>query len=401
MGVNSPSGMAEYQKINSLSMLESYCAELADEELVAFDTEFVSEDRYRPELCLIQVATRSSCAIIDPMVVGDTSPFWNFLATTKNIVIAHAAREEIRFCHRYAGRPVANLFDVQLAAGFTGVEYPASLATLVQKFAGRTVSKGETRTDWRRRPLTQHQLDYAIQDVLFLPDMYSSLFKSICDLGRESWLKEETASIQVRIAEVESNESWHRTTGASNLPARQMAIVRSVWRWRDTLAKQLDQPPRRILRDDLIVELARRGSADVRRIRAIRGFERRNIQNEMDNIGEAIREALALSDAELPRRFQGGRRFQSPVLTQFLSTAIGSVCRKHQVAPAIVGNSDDVRDLLAYEIDGREGRKPALLEGWRAEVVGNSFRELLAGKLTLRVTDIHGDEPLEFFRVEE
>ncbi len=390
----------DFERIHTRKSLDEYCAHLANQELIAFDTEFVSEDRYRPDLCLIQVATPSGCAIIDPMVVGDTTPFWEFLAQTSKTVVAHAAREEIRFCFRYTGRPIANLFDVQLAAGFLGLEYPASLSTLLQKLLGVSVSKGETRTDWRRRPLTSHQLDYAVQDVAYLPKMFELLKQSIADLHRTEWLKEETDQLQADIAAAETNESWRRVAGATNLPPRQMAIVRAIWRWREDIARQINQPPRRVLRDDLIIELARRGTSDERRIRSIRGMERRNLTPQITILCNVIEEANRLADHELPRRVYGGRKFQSAVLTQFLSTAIGSVCRQHQVAPAIVGNSDDFRDLLAYEVEGPAGELPALLRGWRAEVVGRSFHDLLNGKLAIRVANVRADQPLEFIRIE-
>src|SRR5690606_26737123 len=145
--------------------LEALCAEIAQCRFVGFDTEFVSEDSYRPELCLIQVAFGDRLAIIDPYRVETTDPFWEVLAEPGRIVIAHAAREEIRFCYRFSGKPIAGLFDTQLAAGFVGMEYPASLATLVQRLVGKTLPKGETRTNWRHRPLTPDQITYALHDV--------------------------------------------------------------------------------------------------------------------------------------------------------------------------------------------------------------------------------------------
>ncbi len=281
------------------------------------------------------------------------------------------------------------------------MEYPASLATLLQRVLGVSVSKGETRTDWRRRPLSHHQLEYAVQDVAYLPQMYTKIQKDIESAQRGSWLNEEIERLQQDIYEAENHESWRRVSGAANLQPRQMAIVRAIWRWREDIARGSNQPPRRILRDDLIIELARRGTSDERRIRSIRGMERRNLSPQVTILSEVIREALELPDNELPRRIFGGRKFQSPVLTQFLSTAIGSICRRHQVAPAIVGNSDDFRDLLAYEIEGGKGPIPALLNGWRAEVVGKSFRDLLAGKLAIRVADVRSEQPLEFIAIPE
>jgi ribonuclease D len=397
VNLDQPIRKNDYRSVNSPQALRQYCDELSREDLIAFDTEFVSEDRYRPQLCLIQVATKSERAIIDPFVSGDTTPFWELLTSSKGIVVAHAAREEIRFCQRYTRRNIPNLFDVQLAAGFMGMEYPASLSTLVQRIVGRSLSKGETRTDWRRRPLTKDQLDYAVQDVVYLPTMYHRIREGIDRLGRRSWLDEESLVFQEHLHQSENEDGWRRMSGASSLAPRQMAIVRSLWRWRESLARELDQPPRRILRDDLLIELARRESAQANKIRSIRGMERRALQDRIEQMALAIQTALELPESALPRRVFGTRKVSAPVLTQFLSTVIGSICRQHQIAPAIVGNSDDVRDLLAYELEDQRGTVPNLLRGWRGMVVGKSFRDLLSGRLAIRVADTNAEQPLEFF----
>ena len=158
----------EYESINSFDALKDYCAQIEQADVIAFDTEFVSEDRYRPELCLVQVAVNGKLAIIDPYKMEHTDPFWDLLSTPGRTVLAHAAREESRFCYRFSGKPIAGLFDTQLAAGFVGMEYPASLGNLVNRLVGKTLPKGETRTNWRHRPLTADQLHYALHDVVDL-----------------------------------------------------------------------------------------------------------------------------------------------------------------------------------------------------------------------------------------
>src|SRR5207244_2461404 len=135
---------------------------------IAFDTEFVSEDSYRPDLCLVQVAAAGKLAVIDPHAVEDLAPFWNLLAAEGHETIVHAGREEFRFCRRAIGRRPARLFDIQLAAALIGLEYPAAYGTLISRLLGQRLGKGETRTDWRKRPLTPVQLEYALQDVIYL-----------------------------------------------------------------------------------------------------------------------------------------------------------------------------------------------------------------------------------------
>ncbi len=390
--------MVNYESIETQTHLVEFCERIAKESVIGFDTEFVSEDCYRPELCLIQIAAGKHLAVVDPYAVDDTQPFWDLLCTPGRTVVAHAAREEIRFAYRFTGRPIAGLFDTQLAAGFTGIEYPASLGTLVKSIVGVTLPKGETRTNWRHRPLTEDQLTYALHDVTNLAEMHQKILADIEKLDRVAWVDEETERLQNKVIDAEESENWQRVSGSSGLKPRQLEIVRQLWRWREEIARSNDRLPRRVMRDDLIVELAKRGSSDPRKIRHIRGLERRNFQDQYDAIAEAIAEGLRTPDDDLPKRARGRARTASPMLSQFLSTAIACISRQHKLSPAIVGNSDDVKDLLAYELAPRRGtEKPALLLGWRGDIVGASFKKILNGKLAIRVADVTENQPLEFF----
>lgn len=391
----------QYESINTISELNDLCRDLVDSSVIGFDTEFVSEDRYRPELCLIQVATADRVALIDPFKIDDTSVFWELLAEPGRVVIAHSAREEVRFCYRAIGKPIAGLFDTQLAAGFVGLEYPASLATLVQRLVGKTLPKGETRTNWRNRPLSPEQLSYAASDVTDLEAMYEELSDRVGKLQRHVWLEEETACFQEKVIAGESGENWRRVSGSSGLNPRQLETIRQLWLWREEQARVADRLPRRVLRDDLLVELARRGSADVRRIRSVRGMERRGLSAQYESIAAAIQTALKTPDEELPRKSKGMRRIVSPMLSQFLSTSIACISRQHKLAPSIVGNAEDVRELLGYELDPRQhDGLPSLLQGWRGEIVGEPFRQLLSGELAIRVADVREPQPLEFIATE-
>ncbi len=386
-----------YESPNTVAELEQFCREIAAYDRIGFDTEFVSEDTYRPQLCLIQVVAGDRLAIIDPLVVDDTTSFWNLLTEPGRIVIAHAAREEARFCIRFTGKPIAGLFDTQLAAGFVGMEYPASLGTLVQRLVNKTLPKGETRTNWYRRPLTPDQITYALSDVTDLFQMHEQLAAMAVKLNRTSWLDEETGIFQQKIIDAETRENWRRVSGASGLNPRQLETVRQIWLWRESRARELDRLPKRILRDDLLVELARKGSADLQKIRSIRGMERRGFNDQYEAIALAVETALKTPDEDLPRRPRGTRRVVSPMLSQFLSTSIACISRQHKLAPPIVGNADDVRELLGYELDRREGEsEPSLLKGWRGEIVGKTFRRILAGELAIRVADVTENQPLEF-----
>jgi len=370
--------------------------------MIAFDTEFVSEDTYRPELCLVQVAAPRHLAVIDPYAVEDFRPFWELLARGPHETIVHAGREELRFCRLATNRRPHAMFDVQIAAAIVGLDYPASYGTLLQRILGEQLEKGETRTNWRQRPLSARQLEYALQDVTHLLPLRKHLGEQIDRCGRTDWMRSEMSDWQEEVERAESAERWRRVSGIAGLSPRQLAIVREVWHWRDQTAAHRDWPPRRVLRDDLIVELAKRQTSDPKRIKAVRGMERGDIQRIMPALVECIQRALALPDRNCPGKGMRSSRPQLSVLGQFLYTALGCICREAKVAPSLVGTVEDLRDLIAYRLGfaSDESQPPRLARGWRAGVVGKSIDEFLDGKMAIRVDNPRNEDPLNFVRID-
>lgn len=389
-----------YEYLSSDQALADFCRSHAGVDLIAFDTEFVSEDTYGPELCLIQVAAGRELAVIDPLELSDLAPFWQWLAEPGHETVVHAGREEFRFCLSAIQRRPAGWFDIQIAAAFIGLEYPASYSNLISRVLGKSLPKGETRTDWRRRPLSRRQLEYAVHDVAYLEPARNELRDRIDRLGRRSWYENELEQWQTEIEASLERPSWRKISGVSGLSGRQLAIVRELFEWRDTTARNLNCPPKRLLRDDLVIELARRQSSDVQQIRAVRGLEFRHLQRHLPDMSQAIQRALDLEDSELPRlnRSKGRSSPQLAMLGQFLNCALASICRSLDLSPGIVGTVDDVRDLVAHQLGLPEASEspPALGTGWRAEVIGRAVDELLAGRLSIRIVEPLSEHPLAF-----
>lgn len=363
---------------------------------VCFDTEFVSEHTYRSQLCLVQVAAPGILAVIDTLQARDLEPFWRLLAEPGRTTVVHAGREELGFIlHAIKARP-SNLFDVQVAAGLIDHDYPAGYAAIVRRFLNLPTNKGETRTDWRQRPLTTSQLEYAVDDVRHLEQLWRKMEGKLESLGRTAWMAEEMAAWQDDVEESFSRKRWRRVSGLNGLSRRELAIARELWHWRDSVAEERDMPPKRVLRDDLLVELCKRKSADERQISAIRGMQRSDLRYILKGLSEAIARGLALPDEECP----GGERHRAPppqlaMLGQFLATAVAGMCRSMNLAPALVGTSSDMRDLLSHKLGYYDGDRPPLLaSGWREVVVGSLVDDLLAGRAAIRVGDIRAHDPL-------
>lgn len=390
----------EYQTITTNDQLVEFCRRVTNSPYIAFDTEFVSENRYRPQLCLIQIATESELAIIDAIALPNVDQFWQTLVSGDHVTLAHAAREEFLFCFRAVGRRPQQLFDVQYAAGMIGLEYPAAYGNLVGKLLNIPLEKGETRTDWAKRPLTPSQINYALQDVVHLKPLYDQISTKLTALGRQQWLAEEIA---VRLDDLEQNEltpQWHRLPGISGLSSRALAIVREIYSLRDEIAKEKNRAPRRILPDDLLVELARRGVSDPKRLNAIRGFENRVSRSLIEELGQAIERALKLPTAALPEKPNRGKSINLGLLGQYLVTALKIICDREQISAGIVGTTQDLRELAAWHLGMiPNSPEPLLASGWRAQIIGKTIEEMIDGKIAIRVKNAKSPDPLDLFRI--
>lgn len=385
-----------FQHITDSESLAAFCQDNAVTKYVGFDTEFVSENCFRPLLCLIQVSTEKGYAIIDTLAIDDLTVFWDWLCDGDHITIVHAAREEFLFCFRAVGKRPSKLFDIQLAAGMIGCEYPAAYGNLVNRMIGVTVDKGETRTDWRKRPLTDNQMAYALEDVVHLWPVYKKLKKRLEKLGRLDWVNWEMDHWQTALEQTISRPQWRRVSGIARLKPAQLAIVKELWIWRNEEAERKDRTPKRILADDLIVELARRGTSKPSQIRAIRGFGNRVQATAIDGISAAIDRALKLPKSEYPKRVTSTKTINLGLLGQFLTTALNVLCRTEQISSSIVGTAQEVRDVAAMRLGMLELKEqPRLLTGWRAEIVGQLIDQVLDGRVAIRVDDPNSDHPLK------
>jgi ribonuclease D len=242
-------------------------------------------------------------------------------------------------------------------------------------------------------------LEYAALDVLHLPQLYDALSQELGVLGRLEWLHDELLRRQASLLETQLQAGWHRLSGVQSLQGRQLGVVRELWTWRDQRAEQKNMPARRVLRDDLIIELAKRGSADAKKIAHIRGLHHPGFQRFIPEIADCVQRGL-LSDPPLaPWQGQGKRPRPPALLQQFLTAAMSYLCRTHNISPTIVGTSEDVGRLASYWLSGASLPEtdpdfPHLLRGWRAELVGEPLYHIFSGKKALRVQDPEDEMPL-------
>lgn len=375
--------------------LAELCRHIGEVDEFGFDTEFVTEDTYTPVLCLVQVATPLRLAIIDPLAVPDLKEFWSLVADPNRRVVAHAAEAEIRFCRHSLDRLPAPFFDVQIAAALAGYGFKTSYTNLVRRVLGQQVRGTETRTEWRRRPLTQKQIHYAGEDVRHLLALRHKLAHELDQAGRLEWAVQEF-QCQITEQSTGNGETWRRVSGVSSLSRRQLAVLRELARWRDDEARQRDRPVRSVASDDVLIEVAKRQPADLRDLVMFRGMNRRNLRRVADELLAAVRLGAAVPDTEcptLPPRPDDSDRVR--ILTGVLSTALSALCAREKLAPVMVATAGDLTALVRGFIT--EGKIPAsspLGQGWRHQLCGRLLEDLLVGKLCLRITDPRSDLPL-------
>lgn len=373
------------------------CQRLSTADRIGIDTEFVSEDTFYPELCLIQVSTCDEMAVIDTRVIEDLTPFWEMLTEGEHITLLHAGREELNFMLRAVEKTPKHLFDVQIAAGFCSNEFPSAYGSVVGKFLGNKVAKGEQRTDWRKRPLTSAQIDYALEDVRYLLPLHDKFIELMTASKRLSWFEDEMTSWIEEVSTALNRKDWRRVSGIGKLSPRNLAIVRELWTWRHEEAKRRNQPQKRLLRDDLIVELAKRKVDSPEQIMAIRGMERSAVRRKADELAECVRRGLEAPTERMPRAPRHHAPPQLNLLGQFLAPALGTICRRAEIATSLVGTASDVRELIAHRMGYAESENlPELAQGWRATLVGNVIDDLINGKKSIRIANAQAADPLVF-----
>jgi ribonuclease D len=363
------------------------------------DTEFVGEKSYHPHLCLIQVATEDALYLIDPQTAGPLDAFWQAVVDPRHEVIVHAGREEVRMCYLACGRLPAAVIDLQLAAGLAGLSYPLGHGSLVKEVLGISLSKAETLTEWGNRPLTPSQIQYAFDDVRYLLPIWKKLSARLDKLGRQDWVKEECTRLIVGAKphapnDANAPEKWRKLRGAGSLDRRRLAIVRELYAWREEAAAKNNRPSRTILRDDLLIEIARRGPTKERDLHVVRGLHRR----DLDAVVQAVQRGREVPLEECPAVAE---RDQDPpqvaMVTSILLAVLGDLCTKQQLAANLVATTQDVKSLVRARLQGNGTPEDSLLAlGWRRHHILPDLLAVLEGRRGLRVANLKAEGPLEY-----
>jgi ribonuclease D len=272
-----------------------------------------------------------------------------------------------------------------------------SLTNLVRHELGTPLTGSETRTDWRRRPLSEAQVRYAVDDVRYLLELADRLGQRLEEWGRREWAESEYRRLLDTVeSRGDDDERWRRLPGLHQLNRRGLEAARRLAEWRNEQARRSNRPVRQVLRDDLLVAIAKRQPAGRRDLEALRDFNRPALLAKSKEILDLIAEVQRVPDAELPEH--GERREEGPglqMVVSLLSASLHQCCTQRRVSAALVGTMGDLKDLIAWHGAGRpENRRPALARGWRAEVCGSLLADVLSGRRALRIVDPLAEIPV-------
>jgi ribonuclease D len=378
--------------VDQAAQLAPLIEHLSTQPVVGFDTEFISEGRYEPALCLIQLSTPEGIWIVDPQAVHDLGELWQVLATRELVTVA--ARQEIKFCEKGAGTPPASILDLQVAGGLLGSGFPLSHTNLVLRVLNVKVHGGESFTDWKKRPLSPVQLKYAADDVRYLLQIREKLLKRADKMGRTDWIRGECARM---VNDVLREEERWRVSGSSRLNRRQLAALREVWRWRDRAARKSNIPVGRVLSDAMLIEVAKRSPATVEDLFAIRGLDRKLFRNSEAEVVGAVKKAQEIPEDKLPNNERREDPPQVAVVQKLLSVASNGLAAEYDVDPALLATTSDLQDLVRWFLDGETaGEEPDAIQGWRGEILREPLLGFLEGKRYVRVGNIKKANPLVF-----
>lgn len=370
--------------IRTPSELASLATELKSVGRFALDTEFIREKTYRPQLCLVQIATVDKAVLVDPQVTPDLTPLLDLVFDPAVTKVVHAGEQDMEIFYALGRKAARSIYDTQIAAAMAGRGESISYARLVEELTGVRLSKVETFTDWSKRPLRPEQVEYALDDVRYLHRVESLLSSELEGLGRAEWLRDELEFYEaIGTYEKDPTRLYLKIRSAAKLDSRELAVLRELAAWREAEAQQIDWPRGRVLLDESLVELARRGPTTIEQIGAVRGIHPQLIRRSGAEILRRVAIARKLKPEDYPAPIE--RRANDTELSlvvDLLEVVLRARATQAKIAPAYLASRKDLSELARNVLRGEKelaSTDLALLNGWRRRLAGDALLELLRG----------------------
>jgi ribonuclease D len=373
---------AATQLITTTSELAAVCSRMAAHPFVTVDTEFLRETTYYPLLCVAQMASPEEAVVVDTLAAGiDLAPFYALMADEKVMKVFHAARQDIEIVWHAAKLIPHPIFDTQVAAMVLGYGDSISYDQLVQRITGDTLDKSHRFTDWTRRPLSNAQLSYAISDVTHLRDVYLALVEDLQRRDRAAWVEDEMSVLtSPDTYRMEPENAWQRLKTRVRKP-KELAVLIEVAAWREREAQSRDVPRSRVLKDEVIADIAVQAPTTTEKLKHLRslpkGFER---SRWGEAIVAAVERGLARDMKALPLQQRTQPAANGAAVVELLKVLLRMISESHHVAAKVIATVDDLERIAADDA----ADVPALT-GWRRELFGEKALALKRGDLALAI----------------
>jgi len=370
--------------ITTTEALTELCERLAKSEFVAVDTEFMRENTYWPELCLVQVGNTEEAAAIDPMAPGiDLKPLLDLMCDNEDVLkVFHAGGQDVEIIVNLTGKTPHPIFDTQIAMMAISQSEQIGYANLVETWMGLTIDKGARFTDWSRRPLTERQIEYAIGDVTHLATIFPRILKKLIKTGRGLWLNAEMEKLADPSNYITDPEvAWKRIRQAGRNP-QVLGRMKALAGWREAEAQHKNIPRGRIMRDETLADIAGHPPKSQGDLAKVRGLSPAWKDNDIGKrLMKVLAEAEPLSKDEMPEKINHGAPLgkEGALVADLLKLLLKIRAREIDVAPRLLTRADEMESLAAG------ARDLPVLQGWRFEVFGKDALDLVEGKLAFAV----------------
>ena len=366
--------------IDNQETLEAFVERARASSVLAIDTEFLREKTYYARLCLLQLATDDEVAIVDPFAVNDLHVLVPLLADRDIVKLFHAGGQDLEILYREVGMLPEPIFDTQVAAALLGHTQQIGYGALVHSVCGVNLKKVDSYTDWSRRPLSDSQLEYAADDVVYLPGIYREMCAMLDARGRREWLAPDFAELSDPARyEADPRQRFRRLKRVSSLSRRQLSAAREVAAWREEEAARRDVPRKWVITDEQIVEACKREARSIDELFMVRGMREKLPTRDARTVAALLRKGLDEPQDRWPVLDRASKSEPNVDAQLDLMEAVVRLrARENGIAMQTLASRDDLARLArgyTEEVD--------VLRGWRRAMVGEELLDLLAGRLAL------------------
>jgi ribonuclease D len=376
--------------------LVCFCDQLKLSSVLAIDTEFVREKTYYHKLGLIQVSNGEICAAIDPIYIKNLKPFLDLVRNQNTVKVFHAARQDLEILYRLCGESIQPIFDTQIAASVVGWGAQISFAKIVNKVLGKKIDKSETYTDWCRRPLNDSQIEYALDDVRLLFPVYAELKKVLKALKREEWLQGEFKAFDnlVNLDAPNLEKLYMRIKNVRTLSPQKFAVICELVSWREKEAQSRDCLAKNIVRDESLLELARKSPDNVQGLELIRGLHKNEIGRSKQMILAAIQRGVNLPLNKIPKLPELDVYKPHPGVEEMLSAFVQIRAEQLRIEPSVLAGRKTINNFVKYFDKKLDIKNHPLLCGWRKNAIGDQLHLVLKGERAIAIND--KGKPIDF-----